>query len=84
MISAQTRVPRLWRGKTGVTFPDHALASLQEALAGVAGRAPVGQHIVILIARLDRGQSHLRGAFHAGHFYAGLKPRAGRRRPESL
>jgi hypothetical protein len=37
-----------------------------------------------LIARLDQGQSHLRAAFHAGHFYTGLKARACRCRPECL
>jgi hypothetical protein len=37
-----------------------------------------------LIAWLDRCQPHLRAAPDAGHFYAGLKTRAGGRRPKCL
>src|SRR6266581_6749749 len=60
------------------------LARLKEAFAGIARRAAVGQHIVVLIARLDHRQPHLRAAFDAGHFDAGWKARTGRRRPECL
>ena len=38
----------------------------------------------MLIAWLDHRQPHLRAAFDAGHFYAGLEARAGWRRPKSL
>src|SRR3954463_4114054 len=59
-------------------------ARLQEALAGVARRAAIGQDVVVLVARLDHGQPHLCAAFHARHFYTGLKPRAGRCRSKRL
>src|SRR4029078_10653451 len=45
-------------------------------------RAPVSQHIVVLVAWFDRGQPHLCAAFHTRHFYTGFKSRAGGRRPE--
>jgi hypothetical protein len=55
---------------------------LQEAFTGVAWHALVSQQIEILVSRLDEGKPHRFSAFDAGHLNAGLKARAGRRRPE--
>jgi hypothetical protein len=60
------------------------LDGLQKALIRGAGGAPVRQQIEVPISRLDKGQPHQCAAFDAGHFDAGLKTRAGRRRPGYL
>jgi hypothetical protein len=60
------------------------LDGLQKTLIRGAGGAPVGQQIEVPISRLDKGQPHQCAAFDAGHFDAGLKTRAGRRRPGYL
>lgn len=72
-------MPQLAVGNTA-RLVKPALSRRQKALVGIAGDAVVGQKVECPPARLDQGEPHRRGAFHAGHFDGDLEARAGRRR----
>jgi hypothetical protein len=80
-LSSFLQIP-VGQHRQGFAFAD--LSGLQEALAGVAGDATVGQQIEVPISRLDQGQPHQFSAFDAGHVYRSFESRARRRRPGYL
>ena len=71
MISGRNQALRAWEAD---------LHRLQEAFAGVAGDALIGQQIEVPVAGLDERKPHRFSTFDAGQFDGGLRPRACRRR----